>query len=157
MSGVETFSIIVTSITPILVAVLALIQAKNEKSNARYRKTCEENEKLRKEASEKEKKEHEDRLQRMEDNISDMKDEIKTLQRTINIQEVERQLSQLHMMTELNFGYIQSLSDTIIVLGDALAASSSIDNEAKERLEQAISENRSKEDQLVKDLLTIVS
>lgn len=157
MSSAETFSIIVTAISPIILGILALFQVRRENRHNSFLEVQSENEKLRNEKETARREQEDERLRKMEASINEVTSTVKDLQSKIDGLNMEEQLNQLHTLTELNFSYIRTLSDTVIVIGDALASSESIHDDASKRLTDAIDKTREKEDQIAKDLLTILS
>lgn len=153
----NTFSIIVTAITPIVLGILTLFQVKREKRTKEFHQMQKELEDSRAEREQKKEKEHEERLQRMETSINGVTETVKELQESLDIGQMETQLERLHVMTELNFSYIQSLSNTVIVIGDALASSDVMDKDSSDKLDQALTANRQMEEEISKNLLKILN
>lgn len=157
MSAAETFSLIVTALSPIILGVLSIFQVNRDKKHQDFLKVQAENDKLRAEKENKRREAEDDRLRKMETSINEVTDTVKSLESKINEMNIETQLDHLHTITELNFSYMQSLSDTVMVIGDALTTSDTISADSRNSLNSSIEQTRQKEEKIAENLLKILS
>lgn len=157
MSAAETFSLIVTALSPLILGVLSVFQVNRDKKHRDFLKVQAENDKLRTEKENERRESEDERLSKMETSINEVTDTVKSLETKLNEINIETQLDHLHTITELNFAYIQSLSDTVTVIGDALATSDTISAASRSSLNSSIEQTRQKEEQISQSLLKILS
>ena len=150
------FTIILPAISPIIFAVLAFLQNRKIKADERYRNERKKTESLREKERKREEEAQASRLKEIEESISKLNHEVKDLRSDIDIQKVERQLDQLHVMNSLNFEYVQSLSDVVITIGDAMASSTLIDDSVKKKLAREVGSHKNKENTVMQELIKII-
>ena len=152
----DIFSIVITAITPITVAILGYLQNKKIKNDEAYRKLRDEKEEL----EAKQKKENEEKnakkLNTMEESIGNLAKDVETLREEVEIEKIKNQLNHLHMLNEFNFEYIQSLSKVVITMGETISSSELIDNDAKLRLQSAVDTHNNIDSKLRKDMYKIL-
>ena len=146
---VSIMSIIFTSFTTIMVAVIGYKQNKRLKETEEYRKLQNENNRL---IAEKE----EARLVSIESKISDASDNITKLKNDININDIRSQLEKIHVLNQSNFEFSQSISTVIVLLGEYMVRSDSISEFDKKRLTSEIEDHKKKEDDITSKLVKIV-
>lgn len=156
-SYVNIFYLIMSAISPIAVAILGVYQTRKEKRDNSYREYREENERFRLEEEEKYKKAQEEKLQDLEKALEKMCEEINTLRKEIDIQKVEKQLNQLHILNEFNFEYIQSLSSVVLVMGETISSSTLLDDTAKQRLQIEVANHKNKEAGITNKLYKVIA
>lgn len=153
---VSLINIIMTAFTTITVAVIGAVQKKKSKETSEYRKLKDENERLQQEKEDAWKENQNTRLKRIENSISVLTGEIANLKDGNHFEIIENQLSQIHTLNQVNFEYMQSISNVVKLIGDAVSESDLIDDDAKVRLDKELSDHNDKEDEIVKKLYKII-
>lgn len=151
------FYLIMSAISPIAVALLGFYQTRKEKRDKSYREYREENERLRMKEEEKYKQTQEERLQAMENSMEKLCQELNELRKDVDIQKVEKQLNQLHILNEFNFEYIQSLSSVVLVMGETISSSDLLDEPAKQRLQTEVMNHKHKEAGITNKLYKVIA
>lgn len=156
-SYANIFYLVMTAISPIAVAILGVCQTRREKRNVTYRQYREENEQLHLKEEEKYKKAQEEKLQAMEKSMEKLCEELNALRKEVDIQKVEKQLNQLHILNEFNFEYIQSLSSVVLVMGETISSSSLLDDASKQRLQTEVANHKNKEAGITNKLYKVIA
>lgn len=154
---VNIFYTIMSAITPIAVAILGIYQTRQEKRNRTYREYREENEQLRIKEEEAYKRAQEEKLHTMEQSMERVCKELNELRKDVDMQKVEKQLNQLHILNEFNFEYIQSLSSVVLVMGETISSSSMLDASAKQRLQIEVENHKKKEAGITNKLYKVIA
>lgn len=147
------FSIIVSAMTSIVVAIIGVYQTKKAKESDNYRKLLDENQKLRDEQEAKKQKENEERLLRIESCIERVSEDLEEVKKKVDTKHVESQLRQLHTLNEANFEYNQSISNTVITIGEVLSNLDIVDDITEDRLSKDLRAHRAQEDRIVNKIL----
>ena len=150
------FTIILPALSPIICAILAFMQNRKTKMDERYRNERKEYEALLEQERKREEEEQANRLQEIELSISNLNTQVKDLRKDVDIQKVERQLDQLHVMNSLNFEYVQSLSDVVITIGNAIISSDLVDDTVKKSLSREVETHKNKENSITQELIKII-
>ena len=160
MVGADFAGIINTCISAfaaIAVSIIGVIQVKETKKNAADKKLREENEQLLQEKLQKEKEEQLEEMREMKQMLEKLTNEVSELRKEYDIANIEKQLAQLHFLNEFKIEFIQSLSSVVLIMGDTLATSSTIDDDERDRLRSKVAEHTSKERELTKKLVKIIA
>lgn len=148
MDYAAIFNTIMASLSTILVAYLGYRQNRKTKEDEEYRRLREQYDEERAEAIKKEKEEEEKRLKKIESNIQDLHDDVEKLHETMNdivkldLEEITKQLKNLHTMQTNNFSYIGSLSNVVVNIGESLARSDVLNDTTNDHLSEIIEEHR---------------
>lgn len=158
----ELIGILVNAVVAIIVAILGRQQWRKNKKDEEYRKLREELEREKEAKVMEEKEESEKRLKNIENNISDLTKEVGELQKTMTaltqdqLEDIQKQLTNLHTMESKNFIYIHSLSTVVVNIGEVLNGSSTIDTKSKDKLEVCIDHHRKKENDIHENLYKLI-
>lgn len=154
--GASTFSTIVTAINPIFIALLGFLQVSKSKKDDKYRKLQAEKEELEAKNKQQRDREATEQMDKLKATIGKLSNEVEQLQDNINIERIERQLSQLHTLNELNFGYIKSLSGVVLSIGEVLSSSDAIKESDKDKLQEEIRVHKAEEKKISEQLYKII-
>lgn len=147
----------ISAFATIAVAILGFIQLRESKKNEADRELRAQNEQLQEEARKREKEEQNEQMQEMRNAIEALTTEVKELRQDYDISNIEKQLNTLHFLNEFNFEYIQSLSNVVLNMGDALSSSSTIDDSVRGTLKNEISKHKTLEKEITQKLVKIVA
>lgn len=153
---VSLVNILMTAFTTITVAVIGAYQKKKSKETSEYRKLKEENERLQQEKENAWRNDHDTRLKRIENSISTLTGEVTNLKDGKHFEMIESQLSQIHTLNQVNFEYMQSISNVVMLVGDAVAESNIINDHDKRKLDKELNEHKDKEEDITKKLYKII-
>lgn len=153
---VSILSIVISSFTTIIVAIIGVNQNKRAKASEEFRELTLENERIRKEREAEIKEEEELRLKSIESTIKDLRQDIKDVRKSFDIDELNTQLEHLHTLNTINFEYIQSLSNVVVSVGECISCSGVMNDEAVTKMESEIEKHKNKEDNINKRLLTLI-
>lgn len=145
-----------TAFTTIIVAVIGAYQKKKSKETSEYRKLKEENERLQQEKENAWRDDQDTRLKRIENSISTLTGEVTNLKDGKHFEAIESQLSQIHTLNQVNFEYMQSISNVVTLVGDAVAESNIINDHDKRKLDKELNEHKDKEEDITKKLYKII-
>lgn len=153
---VSLVNILMTAFTTIIVAVIGAYQKKKSKETSEYRKLKEENERLQQEKENAWRDDQDTRLKRIENSISTLTGEVTNLKDGKHFEAIESQLSQIHTLNQVNFEYMQSISNVVTLVGDAVAESNIINDHDKRKLDKELNEHKDKEEDITKKLYKII-
>lgn len=139
MNGIEVFEIVITCLSPIIVAIIGCMQARRDKADKKYRELREQYDREKEDREAKEKEESDMALEEIKNSIKTMSDEIAELKIASKHQEINDELKALVKATTYNFEYSQSLSNVIDAIGTALQQS---DNIPHDEINKAIEKHR---------------
>lgn len=147
MDWTQILICILTSITTLSVAALGLYQTKKTRETEEYRKIRSEIDQKNLEISEAAKKKQEERFQKMESNLKDLKEDVSELKRSMNetgttIKNISTKLGTLHTISSNNFVYMESLSNVVMEIGQAIDDMSDVPSEEKHKLFMLIDDHR---------------
>ena len=149
---ISIFSIIMTTLTTIVVAAIGLYQKKIEKKNDDYQKLREENEKLLNEERKRSAQKEEERFTKIEQSVAQLSTDVSDLKNSIHLDDISKQLTQLHSLNELNFEYIQSLSGLVINVAESLGSPHSLSKGVRDKMNSETEKHRKTEDNITKRL-----
>ena len=158
----ELFSILVNAAVTIFVAILGWQQRAKRKEDEAYRELREKLEKDKEDAIMREKEEEEKRLVSIESSISRLSKDVGELQETVRelsteqLTDIKNQLKNLHTMESKNFGYIRSLSNVVVTIGEVLNGSTTIESKSKDKLDECIEEHKKKESDIHEALIKLI-
>lgn len=153
---VSILSIVISSLTTIIVAVIGVNQNKRAKESEEFRNLTLENERIRKEREKEIKEEEELRLKGIENMIGNLRQDIKDIRKGLNIDELNTQLDHLHTLNTINFEYIQSLSNVVVTVGECISSSEALNETGTAKMESEIDKHKKKEDDINKQLLQLI-
>lgn len=153
---VSILSIVISSLTTIIVAVIGVNQNKRAKESEEFRNLTLENERIRKEREKEIKEEEEERLKSIEDMIGNLRQDIKGIRQGLNIEALNNQLDHLHTLNTINFEYIQSLSNVVVTVGECISSSEVLNETGTTKMESEIDKHKQKEDDINKQLLQLI-
>lgn len=153
---ISLISIVMTAITSIGVAWLGMIHNRKEKKDSEYRELQATNEQLKQEKNEIEKKQHAERLEKIESSLESLSKDVSSITEALDLNTVEKQLSNLHILTQTNFKYIQSLSNVVITIGEVVDDLESVDDSNRNKLRIQIEDHRKTEDEVNNQLYSII-
>lgn len=153
---ISIFSIIMTSVTTVIVAIIGLHQAKVEKRNEEYRKLEEEHNEMLQELEEKRQRSYDERFNKLESEVKEMRIGFDELRDEFDLLKLSNQLTQLHTLNELNFEYVQSLSGVVSIIGEVLVSSSIMDNNTKDRMQKQIDDHKREREKISSGLIKII-
>ena len=154
MSFLEIFQVIITCISPIVVAWFGYRATRNEKATSKYIKLQEENKAIADKLKQKEKEELQAHFKTLEDSIGSMQTQITSMNDSIKkITEIDRMLSKLVKLSNLNFDFCNSLAGTISAIGSALDTSDSIRSYL---LQSEMQRHQEKTQEIVNDVCKIL-
>ena len=140
--------------SPIIIAWFGFKASKNEKQTKRYMAVQEElrlaNEKLK----EKEKEELQEHFDKIDSSISSLATQVQKLEKSMNkISEIDKVMTNLVTMSNVNFEFCTSLSAVISSIGNALDSSDAI---VSGSLQTDLAEHQKRERALVQKVCKIV-
>lgn len=141
-----------TTFSTIVVAAIGVYQKKIEKKNDDYQKLREENEQLTNEERKRNAQKEEERFLRLEKSVERLSTDVSELKKSINLDNISKQLTQLHSLNELNFEYVQSLSSVVTNVAESLVSSHSLNEDTKEKLMAETDKHKKIEDDITKRL-----
>ena len=154
MDFLEIFQVVITCISPIVVAWFGLRATKNEKATAKYIKLQEDNKAMADQLKEKEKEELQAHFTKLEASIGSLQDQITSMNNSIKrITEIDRMLSKLVKLSNLNFDFCNSLAGTISFIGNALEMSDSF---RSEHLQDDMVRHQDKTQEIVNEVCKIL-
>lgn len=147
---------------PVIIAIVGYRSNKKEKSDKKYRE-------VRAELDKKERDERAARDERIDKTMNDLSAQIKqvdakvaavnkkvdTVQESVNIKEVEKQLSNLIKINGAGLNYSQSLSRVVVKMADGIV-SSSICDDKKDSIMKAIEEHQDEEKKITQEYYSIL-
>lgn len=147
MDWTQILICILTSITTLSVAALGLYQTKKTRETEEYRKIRSEIDQKNAEIDEANKKKQEERFQKMESNLKDLKNDVSDLKNTMSktdstITTISNKLGTLHIISSNNFVYMESLSNIVMEIGQAIDDMPEVPENEKQKLFMLISEHR---------------
>lgn len=152
---INVLGMLLSAFTTLAVAWMGSQQAKKTKETEAYRKLKDEKDQLIREKEEEERNKLNTRLDNMEGHLESLTGEVTTLNGSIDMKKIESQLSQLHVLNEVNFEYVQSLSGVVSAIGESLTSSSLVSDDDKKRVEKKIDDHKEKEGQITSNLYKI--
>lgn len=152
---ISIFGIVMSAFTSIVVAALGLYQTKKTKETAEYRKLKDEKEDLIREKEEESRQKLNTRLDNLEQSVTSLTKEVNTLSNGVDMKKIENQLSQLHILNEVNFEYVQSLSGVVSTIGESLSSSPILSEDDKANMENKIDAHKTKESDITSKLYKI--
>ena len=152
----DIFYNVLSTITPILVAIIGVIQNRTIKNEKEYRKLREEKELLEQQQKEELERKHDERLLNLETSISKVNEEVVFLKERMNIQKLEHQLSNLYILNEFNFEYVRSISNIVVMVGETLISTNILDEKSKDRLQDEVNNHKEKEHKLANELYKVL-
>jgi len=163
MDWTTVFTCVMTSITTFAVAFLGLYQTRKSKEAEDYRKLREELETERQQKLELEKEEEENRLRALEESVNSMKSDVRTLKEDMqlltntNLLAIKDQLSHLHTLQAGSLSYMTSLSNVVVMIGEALDDSESINDADRKKITSSIEKHRELESKIHGELYNIIA
>jgi len=151
-SFIDNLTAIIGVLSPIAVALLAVVVQRRANNDKQYRDLREQNENLEKESRIKKEKEAQEQIKEISDNVKNLSDEVESLRSDFDIEKISEQLGTLKSLNTVNFDYIQSLSGVVTTLGEEMMHSST--NSAN--LQKSINSHRETEKSIVGKLLKIM-
>ena len=152
----DIFYNVLSTITPILVAIIGVIQNRTIKNEKEYRKLREEKELLEQQQKEELERKHDERLLNLETSISKVNEDVVFLKERMNIQKLEHQLSNLYILNEFNFEYVRSISNIVVMVGETLISTNILDEKSKDRLQDEVNNHKEKEHKLANELYKVL-
>lgn len=162
LQSFDLFGVITNGIVAIVVALISYKQKVRDKKDEEYRELQLQLDAEREERLLKEKKENEERLESIEKSVKTLSSDMETLKTCVKdlsikeVQDIKKQLRNLHIMESENFIYIQSLSNVVVNVGETLNESVLIDDDAKEILENCITEHKKQESDIHTKLYKLI-
>lgn len=145
---------ILTCITPVILAIIGLRQTKANKKVDDYAKAQSEIEGMRKAMDERQKKDLEQHFEKIENSITKLQAQVDEMHVTIEtLSKLDRQISSLIELSNVNFEFCQSLSTIVSGIADALDSTDAI-NSAD--LKEQLAEHRKTEQALAGRIVKIV-
>lgn len=163
MDWTTIFTCIMSSITTIAVAVLGLSQSKQAKQTAEYKKLSDQLEAEKQAKLEAKAQEDAKRLESIEKSLKDMKSDVEGLKSDMSrltsddLKRISDQLSHLHTFQTDNFEYMQSLSNVVLTIGEALNDADGIRVTDKEKIAKNIEEHKKVENKIHTRLYSIIT
>lgn len=152
---INVFGMLLSAFTTLAVAWMGVQQSKKTKETEEYRKLKDEKDALLREKEEESQKQLNERLSNMESHIASLSGEMTALNDEIDMKKIESQLSQLHVLNEVNFEYVQSLSGVVSAIGESLTSSTLVSDDDKEKVEKKIDDHKEKEGKITSNLYKI--
>lgn len=158
----DLMGILVNGIVTVVVALIGLQQRASKRDNDKYREMREQLEKEKEDKLMKEKQEEEKRLISIETSIQGLSKDMNKLQETVKtlseeqFDDIKDQLKNLHTMESNNFVYIRSLSNVVVNIGEVLNGSTTIDEKAKDKLDECIDQHKKKETDIHEMLIKLI-
>lgn len=154
MSFLEIFQIIMTCISPIIIAWFGYSANKNEKQTKKYMESQEQLKQANNKLKDKEKKELQAHFTKLDNSIASLTNQVKNLETSISkISEIDKRIEGLVEMSNVNFEFCNSLSSVISSIGNALDSSDMIDSGT---LQKDIAAHKIKAEDLVNRAVKIV-
>lgn len=145
---------IIACITPIILAFIGLRQTKANKKVEEYTKLSKELAEMRDQEEQRQKKELDAHFKKIEDSFEDLKRDFSTISEQVEkLSKLDRQLSSLIELSQVNFEFCQSLSTIVSGIADALDSTDVI-NSAD--LKAQLAEHHKTEQALAGRILKIV-
>lgn len=163
MINTTIITAIMSSITTIVVAMLGVFQARRAKETSEYKKLQDELNAEREKQRKIKEEEDEMRWVNIEKSVEKIQHNVEQLEKDLgnltdnSLSDIAEQLSHLHLLQTDNFGYIQSLSNVVLTIGETLNDSDVLDDESKSKMMKSISTHRDNEEKLHKKLYTIIT
>lgn len=154
MTFLEIFQIIMTCISPIIIAWFGYSASKNEKQTKKYMESQEQLKQANDKLKDKEKKELQEHFNKLDNSITSLKNQVNKLEASISkISEIDKRIEGLVEMSNVNFEFCNSLSAVISSIGNALDSSDVINSET---LQNDIATHKAKAEALVNRAVKIV-
>lgn len=145
---------ILTCITPVILAIIGLRQTKANKKVDDYAKAQSEIEGMRKAMDERQKEDLEQHFKKIESSIDRLQTQVDEMRSTVEtLSKLDRQISSLIELSNVNFEFCQSLSTIVSGIADALDSTDAI-NSAD--LKEQLAEHRKTEQALAGRIVKIV-
>ena len=152
---ISLISILMTAFTSICVAWLGVRHSRKEKQEESYRELQAENDRMQKEKQEEEKETYIERLHSIETSVSDLSEDISDMSHALDMEDIHKQLLNLHELNKINFEYIQSLSNVVVTIGETIDVIA-LNPDDKEKLQEEIHTHKSKEEKINAKLYSII-
>ena len=161
MDWTQILVCVLSSITTLSVAALGLYQTKKTRETEEYRKIRSEIDQKNAEIEEANKKKQEDRFQKMESSLKDLKSDVSDLKDSIvktdqSIKSISNKLGTLHTISSNNFVYMESLSNVVMEIGEAIDDMTDVPDAEKKKLYVLITEHRAQGQKLRNDVYNCI-
>lgn len=154
MTFLEVFQIVMTCLSPIIIAWFGYSASKNEKQTKKYMQSQEELKQANAKLKEKEKEELKTHFDKIDKSINSLTKQVQNLEQSISkISEIDKRIDGLVEMSNVNFEFCNSLSAVISSIGNALDSSDVIDSGT---LQTDLATHRKKAEELVNRAVKIV-
>ena len=154
MTFLEVFQVIMTCISPIIIAWFGYSANKNEKQTKKYMEAQEQLKQANDKLKNKEKEELQEHFDKLDNSITTLTQQVKKLEKSISkISEIDKRIEGLVEMSNVNFEFCNSLSAVISSIGNALDSSDVIDSGT---LQSDIAAHKVKAEALVNRAVKIV-
>ena len=154
MTFLEVFQIVMTCVSPVIIAWFGYSANKNEKQTKKYMESQEALKKANTALKEKEKEELQAHLDKIDNSINSLTKQVQNLEKSISsISEINKRIDGLVEMSNVNFEFCNSLSAVISSIGNALDSSDVIDSGT---LQTDLATHKKKAEELVNRAVKIV-
>ena len=152
MDLLSIFEVVVTSLSPIIVAWFGVSANKNAKQTKKYMESQEALKVANAKIKEREQQDLQDQLSSLDAAIKQLTQQVSSIEKSISvIPEIDKRLDNLVKMSAINFEFCTSLSSTVSAIGTELDSKTEIDA-ADLKLER----HKQKEEELINRAVKIV-